>query len=162
MNQKKANRAKRIAAEKEADKYFEKFEELLMNTYGIRSHGYQWENLTILDKSNPDYRDSKDYDIDNEIIQASISDAILSVCNAAFSLIDFGSEKRTRYFKTAIICCETLRVYEHVDMLSKFALVKNQERDFFMRYHRIYDGRKNINQDVRFDIDVLVNRLNEL
>ena len=161
MNQ--VRKAKKYMAEREADSYYIQFEEILESTYGVRKHGYMWENKKIFDKSHPDYKKEKDFDIDNSIIQSNLSEAILIIGNAALALIEHGNlKKRTKYFKTAIIYYETITAYEHAFSMAERALLKNKETDYFTDVLNRNKGIKNKPGNVVFEIDELLDKLNNI
>lgn len=149
-------------AEKQARKHFDKFNEIIEQAYGVRKHGYTWENKKILDKSNPNYKESKTKDIDTTVIQASLFDAIQAIGDAAMTLKDHRGKLRSTYFKLAIIYYETIHAWEHAYAVATIALNMPEYRKYFFKKHKQYHKVKNRGHDVHFDIDELLNKFSNI
>lgn len=149
-------------AESKADEFYNLFIEMIEQIYGVRKHGYQWENKKVLNKTDSNYIKETDKDIDNPIIQSSLNNAIALIGSAALSLKNYKGKKRLKYFKTAIAYYETVHAWEHAYHIAKVALIKSSDIEYFTSILMKYVGKKNYNHDVVVDLDTLCNKLNNI
>lgn len=162
MNQKQAKKAGKLIAEEKAANLYAEFNELIQQAYAVQIHGYMWENKIILDRTNPDYTDEREPDIDNPIISDSLIRGINIICDAAMATHLHPSEQRIKYFKAAIAYCIQVDAYKHVFDMAVCACHHAKDKNFFLPIIKRYKNIKETKHLVVLDLDTCLTILNKI